>query len=201
MVASFSRHREYPKRTLIRCFLTNSVAGGAAILFFYMALSFNWAVLPAALAGALSLYILFFTPFVIVDSRRVRVVPYFSKRGSGTETFASGNAIWRYFSFLDQFAKDKGIVPLAAFFSEDDLEGAEVVWHDPAEGLKTVLELLTELRLRPDAHDEGALIMSELTKIEARLHEANRNGSRVCFLFRHGSSWSLREMDLRQGFF
>lgn len=79
MVASFSRHREYPKRTLIRCFLTNSVAGGAAILFFYMALSFNWAVLPAALAGALSLYILFFTPFVIVDSRRVRVVPYFSK--------------------------------------------------------------------------------------------------------------------------
>jgi hypothetical protein len=201
MAANFPQHWEYHKRTLMRCALTVSVSGGATILLFYMALSHRSFDLPAAFAGALFLFILSATPFVIVDSRRVRVVPYFTNQVPGTDTFASGNTVWRHFLFLDQFAKDRGIVPLAAFFSEDDLEGAEVVWHDPTEGLKTVSELLTELRLRPDLHDEATLIMTELSKIQIRLQEASKSGSRFCFLFRHGSSWSGQEMDLRQGFF
>jgi len=171
------------------------------IFFLYLFYSYDWAAIPAALAGALFLYALICTPFVIVDSRYVQIVPYFSDRFPGANTFLCGQAIAKSFQILEQFAKDRGIVPLSEFCSEDDLDGAEVTWHDPAEGMKAIAALRTALRLPPDALDDSQLIESELSKINASLEEAIKNKSRFCFLIREGTMASGHEMSLRKGYF
>lgn len=123
--------------------------------------------------------------------RHVAVVPYFERAVGGTATFGHGRGLARHLGRLDDAARAAGWLPLTAFGLADDLCGEDLVWHDPADLLATVLALRAD---PPDPETDD-----DLRRVAAKLARAREQGIRVCLLLRHGNATSGHEWAVRRG--
>jgi hypothetical protein len=131
--------------------------------------------------------------------RHAAVVPYFKKRVGDIATFCSGESLARHVDELDEIARAHAVVPLSAFGWNDDLEDEPVVWHAPADGLKTVNVLLIALEQEETGWDDHAATIADLKQIAHALERADAQGIPFSFLLRHTTYANGQEWDARQG--
>jgi len=79
------------------------------------------------------------------------------------------------------------------------LRGEPLVWHSPADGLRTVDALLAAVRAQPSTFDDPKAITSDLERLSTALRRADEQGIRFCLLLRHGHGTSGQEWSVREG--
>ena len=172
------------------------IAGGIACFFAYRAIYQNGEIQFAGIAGAVFLFLLWVGYDIIVS--RVRIALYFEEKVSGSSVWSE--VLARNCTYLDTAAADAGLIPLSSFGFADDFQNETVVWHDPEQGLKTVLGLVQKLRSNPKIVDDANCAISDLTEIEGRLREACKSKTGFCFIF-HYDSINGMEVEQRKGHF
>ena len=89
--------------------------------------------------------------------------------------------------------------PLSAFGWNDDLEGEKVVWHDSAEGLKTVNLLLIALEQEETGWDDHVETITDLKALAHGLDRADAKGISFSLLLSHSTVTNGQEWEARQG--
>lgn len=115
------------------------------------------------------------------------------------DAFKRGFALVKGFDVLERRASHLGVPPLSAFGFGDDLLGQIAVWHNAADGLKTVQTLLASSRQQ--ALDLN--LLQDLEALAAVLAKAETATVRFAVVVRIGTDeWiSHAEMDQRKGSF
>ena len=132
--------------------------------------------------------------------RNARIFPYYNKHLPKSGTFLSGQAILRNCLRLDQLADEKGIRSISSYGFPDALIGETVVWHDAADGLKTVDGLLKAVSEKPETVDDAPAVISELEKIHSAFERAQTNGAKFSFLIEDMGGTSRLVWERRKGF-
>lgn len=159
---------------------------------------------------------LFFTNFS--ELLICRIVPYFERKPRDpryvpdftmphplflslprADAFERGIDLAKQCKPLDLLATQIGVKPLSTFGFRDDRDWQRLIWHDPADGIETVVRLIDAVqqdeRLRGTLTDLGSLFRA--------LETARRQGVRFCLLIRPGLDKLISpvEMDGRVGTF
>jgi hypothetical protein len=134
----------------------------------------------------------------------VHLVPYFTCRVGGTDTFQQGIHLARYGAYLDRLAVAEGLRPISAFgFRDNFFFGFSLpipIFHDPMQGLQTVCGLMALLRRDHPGDVDLAGAYDDLEMVGAKLEMAVKQGVHFCFHLRMNDAWiSLAEMDNRKG--
>jgi hypothetical protein len=181
---------------------TGAVAGATAVLA-WGAIDRDWSPLPAALVGAVAVWLTISLLLSLNDLRTcdrvARIVPYFLVEVPGPKTFFEGHALARQCRRLDDLALAAGQTPLSAYGFADDLRGEPVDWHDAVEALRTVQHLIETLRRAPEAVPEAEALLAELEPLRDRLAEAARLEVPFCLHLRMDWAYSGHEFDVREG--
>lgn len=144
------------------------------------------------------LLILIVSVISALESKRIRVVPYFTQKLGGSKTFLSGERILWNSKLLDEKSKELGVSLLSEFASGDDLvRGEQLCWFCAGKGLST-LERLTKVEV---ISAFPADVVVELTLMRDALRMASSQNVEFCLLLRSGSTASAQEMERRQGSF
>ena len=205
----FSRHRSHkivPMR-LSGCGLVFLVASGIVVLgtVTHLLVGWNdptaarWSNLSRAVV-AVALLLLFTAGALLAvrDQLQVRVLPYFERSVGDIDTWLAGEHLLNHSRRLDEVAAQRGVTPLSAFASGDDLiSGEELTWFDPTDALGTTKRLL-------EADVAATLpveVVADLERLRDALGRASSLRVRFCLLVREGGTASGHEMSLRQGSF
>ncbi len=199
--------RNYPERyhvTVRQCLRASlwamGVTGLVALTLDLAAVFANGPLFLAALASAVFLVFgLLASVGAMIDCRTARVMPYFRRHVGEIDTFLAGEALARHLPFLDDLAARCDLPPLSAFGFADDLNGETLTWHNPSEGLRTVLRLRNSLQELPEDVLDHLAVLEDLQKLEQALQRAEAQDIPFCLLFRHGNTTSGHEWSVRQG--
>jgi hypothetical protein len=148
---------------------------------------------------------MFFSWFWLLKNSRenliCRIVPYFESRvGFGKmHAFSSGIEMAKQCRVLDILASKIGVSPLSAFGFKDDRDGQKLIWHNPADGINTIVRLKEQLQNNPEA----SLLIQELDLLQNNLELARDKNIKFCLLIRSGLDKFITpmEMDSRKGSF
>ena len=119
--------------------------------------------------------------------RHASVVPYFPRKVGEIDTFGQGEFLARHMAELDEIAASLGLRALSSFGWNDDIENEILLWHESAEGLKTVNALLDYLQSEEIARIEYAGITADLKRIAHALERADAQGIAFSLLLRHST--------------
>lgn len=132
--------------------------------------------------------------------RHAKVVPYFPRKVGEIATYSEGKSLARHVAELDAVAGRLGLTPLSAFgWNDDFVEGEPLVWHDAAEGLKTVDTLLAVLQDDDFAWDDHAAAVADLKRLAHALARAEAQGIPFSLLLLHSTATNGQEWEIRRG--
>ncbi len=192
------RHRWHIARVYLKLGLLILGTGALAVVTVSAHFQSNRGAYIAALFVGAFLYVLILGTLGSRDVFRVRLLPYFSKRLGDTDTWLTGQSLFRHSRQLDELATKLHILPISAFASGDDLIlGEKLQWFDPKPAHETVSQILAS----PDATSFPDELKSDLQALRAALASASSKNVQFCLLLREGSSTSGAEMDQRKGSF
>jgi hypothetical protein len=178
------------------------VVGGTGVVI-WGALCWDWPILFAAVAGAVSLWFTVAASTALCDLDSldgVRIVPYFERDIPGPDTFfRSGGALARNCRFLDDVVSESGLAPLTAFGFVDDFWRRRAPWYEAVDGLLTVSALRAKVSDCPRLVDEPEAVVADLEHVEARLEEAARLGVRFCLHLRRDRAYTGEEFARSRG--
>ncbi len=147
-------------------------------------------------------YILSIVNSIIRDCfHHVSVLPYFRSQVGDIHTFSKGHHVARHLGELDELARSIEVAPLSTFGWNDDRRGEPLVWHDSAEGLRTVKGLMAALEKEDFARADHSGIIEDLKRIAHALDRAQVQGIAFCLLLRHGDTTNAMEHEQRKGSF
>jgi hypothetical protein len=166
--------------------------------------SHGWLADRADFAVAVAAAVFVYYQFVMVAGlndvlRHASVIPYYRERIGDISVFSSGEGLARHVDELDDVARTHGVTPLSAFGWNDDLEGEQVAWHDPAVGLKTVNSLLLALEQEETWWDDQVETIADLKALAHGVERAHAKGVSFSLLLRHSTVTSGVEWDAREG--
>ena len=164
----------------------------------------GWVGDRAEIAVGVSGAVFIFYQLIMIASlndmlRHASVWLYFRRRVGDINVYSSGESLARHVAQLDEGACAHGVAPLSKYGWNDDLEGEQVAWHAPAEGLKTVNFLLVALEQEETGWDDHAATIADLKAMAHALERADARGIPFSLLLRHSTVTSGVEWDAREG--
>jgi hypothetical protein len=129
----------------------------------------------------------------------VQIIPYFQRPLTGIDTFLAGHTLVRFLNQLDRIAEQQNARTISSFGFADDLQGEQVVWHEPQVGLQTILAIQNAVRQSNVPQATARLLLADLSKWQQALERACAEQVLFCVLLRHGNSTSGHEWAVRQG--
>ena len=148
----------------------------------------------AALSSAVGICLLW-SGFVTALAKPLLAL-YFEEKVPGDWVWSK--VLARNCVYLDELATESS--RLSSFGFADDLAGETVVWHTPERGLETIEQLLQLLRANPARLRENSAIIADLEKMQIRLQQACKTGTRFCLILHYDVINSM-EIDQRKGSF
>lgn len=121
----------------------------------------------------------------------VGIVPYYSARVPGTDTFDRGRALARNYGRLDELAYAAGVRRLTRFsFSPLPIEPETLNWHQPQDGVNTLTALLKAVIAHPSCVDDAKEVSDDLTRILRALELARSAGVQFAFTLKIGTGYT-----------
>ncbi|MFO0910949.1 MAG: hypothetical protein U0794_21845 [Isosphaeraceae bacterium] len=127
------------------------------------------------------------------------IVPYFPSKVGNIDTFGRGHRLARWFEPLEELAATLNVRPLSDFGFADDLAGEKVVWHDPADGLRTVEALRASVADRDTGIPHDPRLLEDLQHLSEALAIARDRKIAFSLLYRAMDGTSAQEWEVRQG--
>jgi hypothetical protein len=201
------REPNYPKyyytarwRGTGRFILLLLVFCGLAVLFGYVLwLGIGGILQWVGFVGVMAVILLLIRG-AVQEAKDVRIITYYECPVPEARTFSSGHALARNCQVLDSLAERSRVRSLSAFGFSDPLHGEPVVWHDAAEGLKTIDALLSAVLTSPAEIDNAADVLDDLRRIKSALEHALSHSSRFALLLEIGAGSSGFVWEKRKGF-
>jgi hypothetical protein len=129
----------------------------------------------------------------------VQIIPYFQRPLRGIDTFLAGHTLVLFLNQLDRIAEQQNVRTISSFGFADDLQGEQVIWHEPHVGLQTILAIQNAVRQLNVPQATARLLIADLSKWQQALERACAEQVLFSVLLRHGNSTSGHEWDVRQG--